>query len=194
MSKKRSAKSVENPREAAVMAALALAAERGWTAVTMHDIAARAGVDVVVLHDLFADRYDILAAYGRMLDRRVLAALAGTAEGSPRDRLFDILMERFDVLNEQRDGVCALLDSFAPDPKQAVMSLPHLCRSMAWMLDAAGVETGGLKGVAKVMGLTLVYLDTLRAWRKDDSADLSATMAALDKNLARVEVWAERFF
>ena len=194
MSKKTAKKPVENPRDAAVLAALALAAEKGWLAVTMGEIGRRAGIPAAEMHDMFEDRFDILAAYGRMLDRKVLAAVgAPDNDVSERDRLFEIMMERFDALNEHRDGVIAILDTFIPDPKQAIVSLPHLCRSMAWMLDAAGIPTGGVKGVMKIMGLTALYLKTLRTWREDDSADMGKTMAELDKNLASAEVWATRF-
>lgn len=194
MSNKTTKKPVENPRDAAVLAALALAAEKGWLAVTMGDIGRRAGLSAAEMHDLFEDRFDILAAYGRMLDRKVLAAVgAPDNDVSERDRLFEIMMERFDALNEHRDGVIAILDSLLPDPKQAIVSLPHLCRSMAWMLDAAGIPTGGVKGVMKIMGLTALYLKTVRTWREDDSADMSKTMAELDKNLASAEGWATRF-
>jgi AcrR family transcriptional regulator len=194
MSKKTAQKAQTSPREAAVRAALALAAEGGWMAVGMHDISEKSGISLPDLHEIFADRYDILAAYGRMLDRRMLEA-AGPIDPdtSERDRLFDLLMERFDLLNEDRAGVCAILESFLPDPKQAVISLPHLCRSMAWTLDAAGIGTGGMKGIVRIMGLTGLYLDTLRTWKEDESEDLARTMAALDKNLARAESWAVRF-
>jgi AcrR family transcriptional regulator len=188
-----SKKTAANPRDEAVLAALSLAAEKGWMAVTMGDIARRAGIKPVELHDIFEDRFDILAAFGRMLDRRVLAAIGEPDESSSeRDRLFEIMMERFDALNEHRDGVISIVDSFLPDPKQAVVSLPHLCRSMAWMLDAAGIPSGGMKGVVKIMGLTALYLKTLRTWREDESADMSRTMAELDKNLASAESWATR--
>ena len=40
-------------------------------------------------------------------------------------------------------------------------------------------------------GLLAVWLWTIRAWRTDDSEDLSATMAALDAALRRAEQAAE---
>ena len=46
----------------------------------------------------------------------------------------------------------------------------------------------GLKG-ARLLGLGLagVWLATIRAWARDDSADMAATMAALDNALDRAE-------
>src|ERR1035437_5456055 len=133
---------VTNVKETAVHAALALAAEHGWSHVRLRDIAKKSRIPLLTLHDHFDDRLDIIAAWGRLLDRRVLEAIGTPDSGSPpRDRLFDILMERFDALNENRGGAKAILRSLRTDPKQAVIALPHLGRSMSWMLEAAGIET-----------------------------------------------------
>jgi len=53
------------------------------------------------------------------------------------------------------------------------------------MLEAAGAAAHGIRGELQVRGLIAVWLWALRAWEKDDSADLSGTMAALDAALAR---------
>ena len=58
---------------------------------------------------------------------------------------------------------------------------------MARMLEAAGEQTASPLGPVRVIGLTALYLKTLRAWSEDESADMSRTMAALDQNLARAE-------
>ena len=42
-------------------------------------------------------------------------------------------------------------------------------------------------GELKLRGLVAVWLWTLRAWERDDSTDLSPTMAALDQALSRAE-------
>lgn len=175
-------------KEDLVVLAMDLAAQRGWAVLTMRDIAEESGVSLLDLHMHFDDKTDILVALGRQIDRQVLES-AGELDDdlSVRDQLFDVLMERFDALNQYRRGVMSVLDSFIPDPKQAVISLPHLCRSMSWMLEAAGCDTTGIKGALKVTGLTGVYLNVLRTWRDDDSPDLSKTMAALDKHLDRSE-------
>jgi len=181
-------------KERAVAGALDLAARMGWEMITLTDIADKAHASLAELSEVFDDKTDILVAYGRALDKKVLEA-AGSADPSTpeRDRLFDILMERFDVLNEDREAIKSILKSFTLDPKQAVISLPHLGRSMAWMLEAAGIDTSGMKGALRVAGLTIVYMNALRHWVKDDSTDLSRTMAALDRSLDRAEQCANTF-
>lgn len=180
-------------KEKAVTAALELAATQGWDKTGLSDIAERAAIPLHELRDLFEDRFDILAAWGRMIDTSVLEDFTPGAQDNPRERLFEIIMARLDVLQDHRDGARAILRSFKYDPKQAIISLPHLCRSMSWMLEACGIETTGLRGVAKIAGLNFVYLRTLWAWCEDDSADLSKTMAALDQALGRAENWAQNF-
>jgi hypothetical protein len=58
---------------------------------------------------------------------------------------------------------------------------------MAWMLEAAGIPTAGLAGRLRATALLAVWLGAFRAWAKDESADMSATMAALDRLLDRAE-------
>ena len=181
-------------KERAVAGALDLAARMGWDMITMTDIADKAHASLAELSEVFDDKTDVLVAYGRMVDKKVLESHASPDPSmTERDRLFDILMERFDVLNDNRDAVVSILKSFTLDPKQAVISLPHLGRSMAWMLEAAGIDTSGVKGAIRVAGLTIVYLNATRHWMTDDSADLSKTMAALDRSLNRAEQCASTF-
>jgi AcrR family transcriptional regulator len=168
--------------------ALKLAAEQGWENTSLADIAKACKLSLAKLHDQFEDKADIIAGLGRMIDKKVLEN-AGKPDPKtpPRELLFDILMERYDVLNQYRTGIVSILDSFKCDPKQAVIALPHLCKSMTWMLEAAGLNTSGVSGALRVAGLTAVYAKNLYTWKDDDSADLAKTMAALDKDLERAE-------
>lgn len=182
------AKKAQDIKETIVLKALALAEEMGWAQVRMADVAKEAGISLPELFDVVEDKTDILVLFGKMIDRRVLEVIGEPdPEVSARDQLFDILMERYEILNDYRPGLIAILQSFQFDPKQAVISAPYLCRSMSWMLEAAGIDTGGVTGAIKVAGLTGVYLKTLRVWKDDESADLAKVMAALDKDLGRVE-------
>jgi len=192
MAKKKETKTLT--RDDLVKIALEQAEQLGWAYVRLSDIADAAGISLAELHAHFDDKSDVLVALGRMIDRRVLENVGNAAgEMSARDRLFDVMMERFDVLNDNRDGILAILHSFKFDPKDAVISCPHLCRSMAWMLEAAGEDTNGFRGAAKIIGLTGVYLKVLKIWKSDDSPDMGKVMAELDKRLGQAESLANKF-
>ncbi len=183
-----STKSAKKSKEKLAAQVIALAAERGWENLTLLDMAEHLKLSLAELHEHFEDKTDILVTFGRMIDRRVLENV-GEADPdiSPRDQLFDILMERYEALNEYRAGLVSILCSFRFDPKQVVISMPHLCRSMTWMMEAAGMDTNGISGAMKVTGVTGIYLKVLKTWKDDDSPDLGKTMAALDKALGRAE-------
>lgn len=186
-SARKAAKKSAAPGDAIIDAALAIAAEAGWTGVTMAAVADRAGV---ALGDalLFAPtRAHLLVKFLDRLDAANLSGLTVSDEGSARDRLFEVLMRRFDLLNQKRDAVHAVMTGVTRDPPSAAMLACRVGRSAAALLGAAGLSAEGLIGFARVQGLKAVMACALKAWMNDDSADLSKTMAALDKALARAE-------
>ncbi len=104
-----------------------------------------------------------------------------------RDRLFYLLMQRIDVMQDHRAGVLALMRGLPRDPGMALLLACATRRSMRWLLDAAGVPTAGLRGELRVRGLCGVWLWVMRAWQHDETEDMAATMSALDTALRRAE-------
>ncbi len=168
---------------ALIAAGFAQAAELGWRHVTVPGAARAAGLPLARARARFPGRAALLLRFGRIADQAALAEL--TVEGSVRDRLFDLIMRRIDVLQAHRAGVLALLRTLPCEPPTAVLLACATRRSLRWLGQAAGVELRGLRGALKLRGLVAVWLWTLRAWERDETADLSATMAALDQALTR---------
>jgi len=170
---------------ALIAAALALAADRGWRSVSVAAAARAAELPLSRARVRFPSRHHVLLALGRMADQAVLGDVP--TDGSVRDRLFDLLMRRIDAFQKHRAGVLAVLRALPADPCTAVILTCATRRSMRWMLDAAGAPTGGLTGELRVRGLIGVWLWAIRAWERDESEDLGATMAALDTALMQAE-------
>jgi AcrR family transcriptional regulator len=173
-------------------AALALAAERGWRELNLADIAEAAKLPLSKVHPVYSSKAAILRGFTRRIDAAVLAAEEpdageGGGEGNARDRLFEVLMRRFDALKPHREALGNIVFDEARDPVSALCGLGRLERSMAAMLEAARLSAGGLRGGVRAKALGLTYLATLRVFLSDDSADLAATMAALDRNLGRLD-------
>jgi ubiquinone biosynthesis protein COQ9 len=171
-----------------VGAALKLAAEKGWRAVSPAAAARRAGLDLTRARQRFPGTAAILLRLGAMADQT--AVESATLDGPVRDRLFDMLMRRIDVFQMHRAGVLALLRALPRDPCLALLLGAATRGSMRWLLQAAGFGTAGPRGEIRIKGMVAIWLWTLRAWQKDESADLSRTMAALDNALRRAEEWA----
>jgi len=194
MAKAASGAKFEGP-DKIVQAAFTLAARLGWRHVTLADIAGEAKLSLAELYAAYSSKDAILAAHTKAIDAQVLAgAEAPSEDESVKDRLFDALMRRFDAMKPERDGIAAILRDGAEGPVSMLCGAARLLRSMAWTLESVGVSASGPAGAIKAKGLLAVYLGTLRVWLRDDTEDLSRTMAALDKRLARAEAFAGTFF
>ncbi len=168
---------------ALIAAAFRLAADRGWARMTIAAAATEAGLPLADARRRFPGKRALLRRFGAAMDEQALAA-AGQ-DGPVRDRLFDLLMGRFDAMKPYREGVRALIRHLPRDPAAALDLTCATRQSMRWMLNAAGEPTHGLRGELRIQGLVAVWLWAFRAFERDDSDDLSATMAVLDTALGR---------
>lgn len=168
-------------------AALELVQERGWQHLSLAQAAQRAGLSLADARECFPHKAALLAWLMGASDRSALAQGPAGSDEPVRDRLFDILMRRFDALQARRAGLVCVLRGLPRDPLAAVCLLPRFAVSMAWMLEAAGVSASGPLGSVRIKALAAVYLNALRVWLDDDSADMSKTMAAVDSGLRRLE-------
>src|SRR6266852_6554846 len=139
-------------RDRIIDAALRLIAQQGWRRLSLAAIAAEAGVPILTLYRAFPSKPAILRGFSRRIDEVVLAVprdsdAATDADERPRDRVFDLLMRRFDALRPYRAALEVLGRELPTDPIAALGAGAGLVCSMAWMLEAAGVAADGLRGV-----------------------------------------------
>src|SRR5712691_1314815 len=180
-------------RDRIIDAALRLIAQHGWRRRSLAAIAAEADVSILTLYRAFPSKPAILCGFSRRIDEAVLATPldsdAMDADERPRDRVFDLLMRRFDALNPYRAALEVLGRELPTDPIAALCAGAGLLRSIGWMLEAAGISSVGLGGIFAVKLTAAAYLATSRVWLRDDSPDLAPTMAALDRRLRGIERW-----
>ena len=168
--------------------ALELAAEKGWAQTSLSDIAAAAGLSLAALHGTYPSKTAIVAAYTTRVDEAVLNDIdSELADKSSRERLFDVLMKRFDAMNPHKQAVRSILRASTSDVEALARGPLSLYRSMRWMMEAANIPSSGVRGQLRIKGLALIYLAVLRIWFNDDSEDMSRTMASLDRQLHRAE-------
>jgi AcrR family transcriptional regulator len=169
-----------------IAAFLELLAEKRIEQIGLAEIAREAGVSLAQLRGEFASTLSILAAHIKDIDRAVLAADLSDLEDEPaRDRLFDVLMRRLELLAPHRAAVHSLLRSAVRNPPLALALNAAGVRSQQWMLTAAGIEASGPRGLLRAQGLALLFGSVVRRWIDDDDPGLARTMAALDAALAR---------
>jgi hypothetical protein len=169
-----------------LVAALELAAETPWTQVTLAAIAAKAGLALADFHGS-GGREAIVEALDGYFDR-AMSADGVPEEALARERLFEVIMKRFEAMEAYRPGVCELM-KFRETSLAHVVRLPaHRQASAAWALASAGLDDDtGAPASLKRIATAFVIAGTERAWRRDQHGDFALTMAALDKGLRRAE-------
>lgn len=181
-----------SPVDRIIDAALKLALAQGWRDLSLADIAAEAKIGLPELAHIFHSKAEILAGFSRRIDAEVLAAAEAEdmESESSRDRLFDVLMLRFDALTPHKAALKRIALDLAGDPVGALSLIRPALQSLGWMLEAAGIDTSGLRGAIRVRGLALVWAAAFRVWL-NDGEDQSRTMAELDRRLRQAEEWKD---
>ena len=181
--------------DATLDAFLGLIAEKGFAAVALRDVAEAAGLGVADLYRAYPDKVALVAAFTARIDAEVLAGTPARndPEETARDRLFDAMMRRYDALRPHRAALGAIRRAGTRDLMLALALGPALRRSMAAMLEAASVPSDGLSGALRQNGLLAIHYAVSRVFDRDETADLSKTMAALDSRLKMAERWAQFF-
>src|SRR5450830_352943 len=178
-------------RDKAVDALMELLAEQSFEDLGLAEIAGRAGLKLSQLRTEFGSTLAIVGAHIKDIDRAVLAGGGGDmAEEPARERLFDVLVRRLEVLAPYKEAVRSLLRSARRNPGLALALNAMAVRAQQWMLEAAGIGASGPRGALRAQGAALMFGRVVSVWVDDDEEGLDRTMAALDRGLASAERWA----
>ncbi len=173
-----------DPRDRVIDALMTLLAGASFGSVALADIAKTAKVSLAELRGLYAGKAAILADFSRRIDQSVLSG--GAAEGDrARDRLFDVMMRRFDALAPYKPALKRLARSARCDLGLATTMARITRGSQRWMFAAAGLNPRGIQGAIALQGAAVVFAEAMRVWLTDDDPGLARTKAALDKALQR---------
>jgi len=179
--------------DGALDAFLALVAEKGFSEVSLRDVAAKADAGLADLYRRYPDKVALVSGFLARTDDAVLASTprAIDPEETARDRLFDVMMRRYDAFKPHRAALQSIRQAVTRDPLLALALAPAIRRSMAAMLEAAGLASEGLAGAVRQNGLLAIDVAVARVFDQDETQDLSKTMAALDSRLKTAERWAQ---
>ncbi|MEM8617103.1 MAG: hypothetical protein AAGF20_09230 [Pseudomonadota bacterium] len=172
--------------ETLIPAALSLAETDGWNSLTVSAVVAEAKLTLKdVGGPLVKD--ELSAAVDPYFDT-AMAEGSFDPDETARTRLFDVIMMRFEKMEDHRDGLMAFMRW--RDRSLAGLNLRVRARKATarWALTCVGLDRSGpLPTGLQVVGLGLVLARAERAWRQETSADLTRTMAALDAALLQAE-------
>ena len=163
---------------------LSLAGELGWPSVTLQLIGKTANVPLSEVSAIFSSKWDILEAFRERTDLLLTAGKSANLSGqSAKDRLFDILMARIEIIEPWKAGIGSIARHAVAQPITGIRLFISLNKSMECMIEHVNAKIQGPGKLIQSRGLTLIYLLVLRRWIGDHSSDLGPTMAELNERL-----------
>lgn len=164
-------------------ATLRVAAD-GWDKVTLERIAKASKISLTEIKNKFAAPRDVLPLIVDYITATSFASCGKIdKKASAHDRLFDILMARFDVLQPHRRAIRSITESARKAPQIGLRMAPAEFQAMKKTMKFAGVEAQKTCAGLQVAGLLGVFCFTCFVWWNDETLDMSKTMAALDRAL-----------
>jgi len=178
--------------ERIVDAAVALAEERGWANVRLHDVAACLDVGLDAIGSRFRDLDAVANAwFGRARQALLRTPKDLLTDRAPPERLQVAIMSWFDALAPHRAVTGEILRAklHPSHPHHWVPMIFDLSRLMHDVLDVARIASTGRQRAFAEVGLTLIFLATLRDWLRDDGRMpelLRGRLQRADRWLARL--------
>jgi AcrR family transcriptional regulator len=170
-----------------VDAALALAEAEGWSEVRLSRVAERAGVPLPAVGQRFRD-VDAIANAWFQRARLAMLEVPADEQGLAADgRLARVIERWLDTLAAHRRVTGEMLRAklYPSHPHHWVPMIFDLSRLVHDLLDAARVEGQGRVRQAQEIGLTLIVLETLCDWLRDESSGQERSKARLHRRLRR---------
>ena len=132
-------------------------------------------------------KIDLLKNINRYVDDALIIKMKKLEISSTKDMLFEVLMARFDILQQNRKSYLEIYKGFKKSPQYFIQLLPSFLESMIITAELAKYNVNGLKGSIRLKGLMMVYFATFFQWLEDKTTSLESTMTRLDKNLDQAE-------
>jgi len=167
-----------------------LAAEAGWEGVRLRRVAGDLGIPLSQLLIHFRDLDAVADAwFVRPLAAMLAPPEAGFADLPARERVYLVMMRWFEAQRAERAVVGQMLSAklYPSHPHHWVPMVFSLSRLIQWMREAARLDAPGRRRQVEEVGLTLLFLATLRVWLRDETADLATTRRFLRRRLAAAD-------
>lgn len=177
--------------------ALEMAENEGWEGVELTRVAAALEVPASAVLDHYRDLDAVADAWFLRAWRAMLADKPnGFAAWAARERIQHCLLAWFDVLGAHRRVTVEMLRTKAhlPHLHTWVPMVFDLSRTIQWLREAALLEAryGTRRAQLEEVGLTALFVATLRVWAYDESPGQQGTRDYLDKRLRRAEGLLQR--
>ncbi|MDC0233289.1 hypothetical protein OAJ95_05135 [Pelagibacteraceae bacterium] len=152
---------------------------KSWSKLSLDDILLKNIKKKKILNT----KIDLLKNLNRYVDSILIEKTKYLENSTTKDMLFEVLMMRFDILQQNRLSFINIYNALKKSPKDILNLFPSFLESMIVTAELANFNVNGLKGSLRLKGLFIIYLITFYSWVEDNTSSLEKTMNTLDKNL-----------
>ena len=162
-------------------ATLSLLKRRNWNSLSLREIKLKSKIKS--FDKLVDNKKAIIEKLNKYFDYKLILLTKNIEKSSNKDMIFEILMMRFDILQENRKGIMSIFNSFKSQPQDLLFLIPNIIESIILMIGYTNISLKGIIGQLNIKGITVIYFASFVVWLRDDSKSLEKTMKNLDKNL-----------
>ena len=158
--------------------------KKSWSNLSIKEIKLKSKVKL--FSNLIKSKQELLNSINSYFDYNLILNSKKIEKSNSKDMIFEILMMRFDLLQDNRKAILSIFKSFKKNPKELVFMLPKLLGSIEKMLSCVKISSKGVIGQIKIKGILIIYLSTFLVWTRDETKSLEKTMTFLDDSLNQV--------
>ena len=165
----------------------------GWNKFSFEKLAKNLKVDSKTIKIMFRNKIGFLKAFSLMIDEKVIDKLnfEEFKNNKVKDNLFELIMLRFEELNDYKAGLKNLLNDLKNSPFDFTKVTRNVFDSMELFLDIAKGKENCFFDFIKINIIFIIYSYIFDVWLDDKSEDMNVTMAELDKWLSQAEKYSK---
>ncbi|PPR47683.1 MAG: hypothetical protein CFH19_00293 [Alphaproteobacteria bacterium MarineAlpha5_Bin9] len=130
------------------------------------------------------DKIYLLKSINNYFDKKLIKISESIEKSTTKDMIFELLMVRFDILNEHRSAVIKIYEYFKKNPNFFVSLLPDFINSIDLITSIAKMKKNKKSlNFIKLNGLLVIYFAAFLTWKNDKNSSLDKTMNTLHKYL-----------
>ena len=167
----------------------------GWNKFSFEKLSKKSKVDSKTIKIMFRNKIGFLKAFSLMIDEKVIDNLNFDEfkNNKVKDNLFELIMLRFEALNDYKVGLKNLLNDLKSSPCDLKNVTRNIFDSMDLFLDIAKGKDNYFFDFIKINIIFIIYSYIFNFWLDDKSKDMNITMAELDKWLSQAEIYSKKF-
>ena len=156
---------------------------KSWNSIKLDEIYKKSKVNKINLRRKIPNKLDLLSNINRYFDLQLTSTLEIVDQSSYKDMIFEVMMMRFDILQNYRKSIIGVFDALKRKPQELLLLIPSFIESMVVITRMAKIPISGLKGNLKIKGLLVIYFLSFLVWTKANCDSLEKTMKSLDNYL-----------